>query len=147
MILLHFSKSKIPIDPFWAAAMLATFRALSAIIGSSVNGKCKRRPLYLICCGVSIFGQLSLSSFCYFDQDELLTTNFPFTRWIPIFSIMIIYTAFSFGFGGIPWMLQVIFFCLNNQSSSKNLVRCFLGSAVLGIRGNSTIGGIALIEE
>ena len=110
MILLYFSKSKIPIDPFWAAAMLATFRALSAIIGSSVNGKCKRRPLYLICCGVSIFGQLSLSSFCYFDQDELLTANFPFTRWIPIFSIMIIYTAFSFGFGGIPWMLQVIFF-------------------------------------
>ena len=109
MILLYFSKSKIPIDPFWAAAMLATFRALSSIIGSSVNGKCKRRPLYLICCGVSIFGQLSLSSFCYFDQDELLTTNFPFTRWIPIFSIMIIYTAFSFGFGGIPWMLQVIF--------------------------------------
>ena len=39
------------------------------------------------------------------------------------------------------------FFCLNNQSSSKNLVRCFLGSAVLGIRGNSTIGGIALIDE
>ena len=110
MISLYFSKSKIPIDPFWAAAMLATFRALSAIIGSSVNGKCKRRPLYLICCGVSIFGQLSLSSFCYFDRDELLTANFPFTRWIPIFSIMIIYTAFSFGFGGIPWMLQVIFF-------------------------------------
>ena len=119
MISLYFSKSKIPIDPFWAAAMLATFRALSAIIGSSVNGKCKRRPLYLICCGISIFGQLSLSSFCYFDQDEVLTTNFPFTRWIPIFSIMMIYTAFSFGFGGIPWMLQVDFFCLHNQSSSK----------------------------
>ena len=104
-----FSQAKIPIDPFWAAAMMATYRALIAIIGSSVNGKYRRRPTYLICCGISIIGQLSLSSYCYFNQDELLTTNFPFAKWIPIFSIMMIYTAFSFGFGAIPFMLQVDF--------------------------------------
>ena len=104
-----FSQAKIPIDPFWAAAMMATYRALIAIIGSSVNGKYRRRPTYLICCGISIIGQLSLSSYCYFNQDELLTTNFPFAKWIPIFSIMMIYTAFSFGFGAIPFMLQVEF--------------------------------------
>ena len=87
--------------------MLSTYRALIAIIGSSVNGKYRRRPLYFVCCGISIGGQLLLSSYCYFNQGELLTTNFPITRWIPIFSIMMIYTAFSFGFGAIPYMLQV----------------------------------------
>ena len=116
--------------------MLATFRALSAIIGSSINGKCKRRPLYLICCGISIFGQLTLSSFCYFDQDELLTANFPFTRWIPIFSIMIIYTAFSFGFGGIPWMLQVIFFAYMTSDPLDFIVNTVQSNSVLQLLQN-----------
>ena len=99
--------------------MLSTYRALIAIIGASVNGKYKRRTLYLVCCGVSIIGQLSLAFYCFFNQDESLTENFPITKWIPIFSIMMVYTAFSFGFGAIPFMLMVSFnpsFCLFCQS-------------------------------
>ena len=124
IIFLFFSQSKIPIDPFWAAAMLSTYRALIAIIGASVNGKYKRRSLYLVCCGVSIIGQLSLAFYCFFNQDESLTENFPITKWIPIFSIMMVYTAFSFGFGAIPFMLMVIFdlflfFCFTNLSALR----------------------------
>lgn len=104
-MLVH-SESKVPIDPFWAAAMLASFRALVGIVGSPIVKKCQRRPLYLCSCAIQIVGLISLSGYCYFNQGELLTANFPFARWIPIFSIMLVYSAFSFGFGNIPYMLQ-----------------------------------------
>ena len=86
-----------------------------SIIGSSINGKCKRRTVYFVCCGHMIFGLLSLSAYSYFNQNELLTQNFPMARWIPIFSILILYTGFSFGYGSIPYMFQVCikYFCFD----------------------------------
>ena len=83
------------------------FRALMSILGMSMIGKCNRRKLYLVCCGIMIFGLLSLSCFSYFNHNELLTQNFPMARWIPIFSILIVYTGFSFGYAGIPYIFQV----------------------------------------
>jgi hypothetical protein len=80
-----------------------------SILGMSILGSCKRKTTYLACCGLMILGLLCLSTYSYFNQDELLTDNFPMARWIPIFSILIIYTGFSFGYASLPYIFQVAF--------------------------------------
>jgi hypothetical protein len=104
--------AQIPFDPYWAAAMLASFRAITAILGSSFVGKCKRRPMYLSCCALSGFGNFTLAAYCYLNQDGQITTIFPMARWIPVIAIMFIYVAFSFGIGSISYMLQVLLLLL-----------------------------------
>ena len=116
--------AEIPFDPYWAAAMLASYRALIAIVGSSVTKGCKRRPQYITCSVVLACGLFLLSTYCYFNQEKLLTENFPVARWIPILALMIIYTAFSFGYGSIPYILQVRYCFLKSAFFSK---RIFLG--------------------
>ena len=69
--------SEIPFDPYWAAAMLASYRGMMSIVGSSIISKCKRRPLYFCCGGLLISGLLTLSAYTYFNQNKLLTENFP----------------------------------------------------------------------
>ena len=97
-----------------------------SILGMSILGSCKRKITYLACCGLMILGLLCLSTYSYFNQDELLTDNFPMARWIPIFSILIIYTGFSFGYASLPYIFQVTFdtlilnFLVISKSFSKS---------------------------
>ena len=96
-----------------------------SILGMSILGNCKRKTTYLVCCGLMVLGLLCLSTYSYFNQDELLTDNFPMARWIPIFSILIIYTGFSFGYASLPYIFQVAFdtlilnFLMISKSFSK----------------------------
>merc|ERR1711879_348521 len=99
-------EAEIPFDPYWAAAMLASYRGLMSFVGSSFSARCKKRTMYFCCGGLLISGLLSLSAYTYFNQTKLLTNNFPVARWIPIFSIIVIYTSFSFGWGSLPYVLQ-----------------------------------------
>ena len=97
-----------------------------SILGMSILGSCKRKTTYLACCGLMILGLLCLSTYSYFNQEELLTDNFPMARWIPIFSILIIYTGFSFGYASLPYIFQVAFdtlilnFLVISKSFSKS---------------------------
>ena len=100
-------KSNIPLDPFWASALLASYRALIAILASTISGMYKKRPIYLTSWGIFLVGLLSLTAYSFFNQNGLLTDHFPVAKWIPIFSILIYYTGYSLGFGSIPYMLQV----------------------------------------
>ena len=102
-----FRSTDIPIDPYWAAAMLASYRALLCIFGSSLTGKFKRRPIYISCCGLVSFGTLLMASYCFFNQDKSLTNEFPYAKWIPIIAIVTCYSAFALGLGSIPYMFQV----------------------------------------
>ena len=86
-----------------------------SILCISMIGKCNRKKLYLVCCGIVIIGLLSLSSFSYFNQNESLTKSFPMARWIPLLSILIVYTGFSFGYAGIPYIFQVKYDYFNNN--------------------------------
>ena len=49
-----------------------------------------------------------LSNNCIYNSyvHQVAFLDFLIARWIPIFSILIIYTAFSFGWGSIPYGLQ-----------------------------------------
>lgn len=94
-------------DPYWAAAMLASTRAILNLIAPAVTGRAKRKPVYLVCNGCVCIGTFSLASYCYFNQNGLLTSSFPFASWIPLLSILTCYVGYAFGMGSIPYMLQV----------------------------------------
>ena len=123
-------QSQVPLSPYWAAAMLASYRALMSVLGSTFNGKCQRRPLYLSCCAINIIGLTMLSAYCYFNQNGLLTSNFPIATWIPIISIMILYSGYGLGFGGMPYQLQGELLPSNARS---------FGSGLLGIIDNISL--------
>ena len=100
-------KSKVPIDSFWAGAIVASHRAIMSIFGSRLIAKYERRTVYLSCCVLFSSGLISLASYLYLNIDDFLIDEYPITRWMPIISIMIIYTAFALGYGSIPFILQV----------------------------------------
>ena len=113
-------RANISFDAYWAAALIGSYRAVVSIIGPSITRKCRRRVLYLSCCGVQIIGLLSLAAYGYFDHNESLSETHPMTRWIPIISILIVFSAYAFGFGSIPYMLQVQ--CLKAIILSKKVI-------------------------
>ena len=70
-------EAEIPFDPYWAAAMLASYRGMMSILSSSFSAQCKKRPTYFCCGGLLISGLLTISAYTYFNQNKLLTENFP----------------------------------------------------------------------
>ena len=70
-------EAEIPFDPYWAAAMLACYRVIISILSSSLLAQFKRRPTYFCCGGFLISGLLTISAYTYFNQNKLLTDNFP----------------------------------------------------------------------
>ena len=105
-----FRSTNIPIDPYWAAATLASFRAVMVIFGSTLTRRFKRRPVYISCCGIISFGNLLMASYCFFNQDQSLTNQFTYAKWTPIIAIVFTYSGCALGFLIIPYMFQVSIF-------------------------------------
>ena len=95
-------------DPFWAGALANTVMAFMSLAGLVVNRRFKKRHVYLTCCGLLIFGNITLATYFYLDREGYLENNHPWTGWFPIISVNLIYTARSLGIGSINHMLQVI---------------------------------------
>ena len=102
-----FRNAKIPIDPYWAAALLASLRAVISILASNINGKFKRRTVYITCCGIVASGSLLMAIYFYENQNGNLSETNSWLGWIPILAIIICYIGFACGFGSMPYILQV----------------------------------------
>ena len=101
-------EAEIHIDPYLAAAMLATWRGIMSLIGTPMIGRFLKRTVHF-CCGIALtIGLLSLSAFTFFNQDSgLVHHNAPTLGWIPIISILLIYTSVSLGWLSIIFQLRV----------------------------------------
>ena len=95
-------------DPFWAAVLLQGIRFLISVISLPINGKFKKKNVYLTCCAITSIGTLILATYSYINIDEKLSLNHPWTGFVPLFGIVIMYLAYGVGLGTIPFMLQVI---------------------------------------
>ena len=94
-------------DPFLASVMLQTIRFILALIGLHVTGKFKKKIVYLTCCAITCTGTLTLATYSYLNRDNELTLNYSWTGFVPLLAIILMYIAFAFGLGTIPFMLQV----------------------------------------
>ena len=104
-----FRSANVSMDPFWASVLLQAIRFVLVIMGLPITGKFKKKVVYLTCCGISCLGTLTLATYSYLNMDKQLTLNYPWTGYIPLLAIVLMYIAFAFGLGTIPFMLQVIF--------------------------------------
>ena len=100
-------EAEIHIEPYLAAALLATWRGIMSLIGTPLIGRFKKRTVYFGCGIILTIGLLSLSAFTFFNQDSGLVHNHPSLGWIPIISILLIYTSISFGWLSISFQLRV----------------------------------------
>ena len=94
-------------DPFWAAVLLQGIRFLISVISLPINGRFKKKIVYLTCCIITSIGTLILATYSYINIDEKLSFNHPWTGFVPLFGIVIMYLAYGVGLGTIPFMLQV----------------------------------------
>ena len=94
-------------DPFWAAVLLQGIRFLISVISLPINGKFKKKNVYLTCCAITCIGTLILAAYSYINIDEELSIKHPWTGIVPLFGIVIMYLAYGVGLGTIPFMLQV----------------------------------------
>ena len=67
----------------------------------------KKKNVYLTCCAITSIGTLILATYSYISIDEKLSLNHPWTGFVPLFGIVIMYLAYGVGLGTIPFMLQV----------------------------------------
>ena len=94
-------------DPYWAGALAHTVMAVMSLAGLLINRKFKKRPVYLTCCAILCFGTTTLATYFYLNKNEYLKLNYPWTGWLPIISVTLIYTSKALGIGSITHMLQV----------------------------------------
>ena len=120
-------EANIPINPYWGAAALAACRAILLVVSPVVTKNIRRRPMYLFGCVMAMLGNCGIGTYFLLKNKTNLIMEYPSLKWVPIVSILVIYSAFSFGFGSVPYMLQGEI--LPAQSRS-------LGSGMLGLLDN-----------
>ena len=104
-----FRNANVSMDPFWASVILQAIRFALVFMSLPVNGKFKKKVVYLTCCGISCLGTLTLATYSYFNMDNDLTSNYSWTGYIPLIGIILMYVGYAFGLGTIPFILQVNF--------------------------------------
>ena len=96
----------IPFDPFWMAAGLTGYRAIAICLFSGMISRCKRRTLYITATFMHFAGLSGIAIFYHLDMDGGLTNQYPALKYTPLVCIFVIYTAFSTGYGQVPYILQ-----------------------------------------
>ena len=98
-------KSNFHYDSYIMGAGLSVFRSLLIILSSGFTSKMRRRPLFLICGLFHLIGMAAISIYNFFNKDGRLEEKFPFTQWIPIIAIMLIYSFSTIGYVSMVFIL------------------------------------------
>ena len=100
-------EAEVPFDPYLIAAGIACYRfGLLVIFSSGIANRIKRRPLFIIMAIVMVLGNIAISTYFYLSRNEEFMLDHPHVKWVPVISILVIYTAFAMGFGTVPYMMQ-----------------------------------------
>ena len=100
-------EANIPFDPYLASAGISLYRLVLILIFSfGIAYKIRRRPLYISTGLGIVLGNLFLATYFIVRDNSNVISSFPLLQWIPVISMLVIYTAFSMGYGSVPYMLQ-----------------------------------------
>ena len=100
-------EANIPFSPYFVCAGISIFRLILIMIFSvGIANRVKRRPLYISTAVVIIIGNTSMATYFLLKNNFTYVETFPSLKWIPVICILVIYAAFAFGYGCIPYMLQ-----------------------------------------
>ena len=108
-------EAKVPIDPYWTAALLASYKGILACVLVPFIGRFSKRSVHFISGSLLVLGLISLSISTYMNHEEDILEEYPLAGWIPISSIIVIYTSHAFGWGAIIISLQVCAYKIHLQ--------------------------------
>ena len=109
LYLLLFRNANLPMDPYWGGVLLNVIRFVLALIGLPIMVRFKKKTVYLTCCVIVSFGTSTLATYSYLNLDDDLTIKYPWTGYIPLLAIILLFGGYAFGLSTIPFMLQVNF--------------------------------------
>merc|ERR1719348_1778399 len=95
----------IPLNEYWVAVGLAGYRSCLTIGLSFILYKARRRPLYLLSGSLVCLATASLSAYNWIapSLDPSIKESVSF---LPLVSVILMYTGFGLGYGPIVYMLQ-----------------------------------------
>ena len=105
-------------DPYWGSVLLNMIRFVLAIIGLPIMVRFKKKTVYLICCVIVSLGTSLLATYSYLNIDDTLTLKYPWSGYIPLIGIILLFGGYAFGLGTIPFMLQVKITFLKNFTAN-----------------------------
>jgi len=96
---------EIPLNEYWVAVGLAGYRSCLTIGLSFILYKARRRPLYLLSGSLVCLATASLSAYNWIapSLDPSIKESISF---LPLVSVILMYTGFGLGYGPIVYMLQ-----------------------------------------
>ena len=100
-------EADIPFNPYLVSAGIMLFRfALYVTFSFGIAHRIKRRPLYIFTAIAMIIGNLSIATYFVLKSNISFMQSYPQIKWVPVISILLIYTACAMGYGIVPYMLQ-----------------------------------------
>ena len=100
-------EAEIPFDPYLACAGIALFRfSLMIIFAFAIANRVKRRPMFLTTAIAEVIGLLGIATYFLLKKYDILLSDYPSIKWLPVASIMLVYAGFAMGYGSVPYMLQ-----------------------------------------
>ena len=100
-------EADIPFDPYLAAAAISLYRLVLILMFSfGIANRVRRRPLFLLTGVGIVLGNLSLATYFVVRTHSDVVLSYPQLKWVPVIGLLLIYTAFSMGYGSVPYMLQ-----------------------------------------
>ncbi len=98
-----------------------------AVLGSSIVNRFTRKGCLIGSDLIMATGTFILATYCYLNQDEALSQAFPYSRWLPIVAILIMYVGMVSGIGSVPYALQAELLPVHARA---------IGSSLLGVLDN-----------
>ena len=98
-------KSNFHYDSYIMGASLSIFRSIVLILSFGFTSKMRRRPLFLVCGVFHLIGMGGLGIYNILNENERLEEMFSFAQWIPIISILLIYSFSTVGYVSMVFML------------------------------------------
>lgn len=119
-----FEVSKEFIEPKKATIVLGAVQVVATLLGNFIVDKLGRKALLILSDIFMCLSLMTLGAYYYKSSIDTLFQNM--YSWIPLVSLTIFVTAFSIGYGSIPWLLA---------------------AEMVPLRARSTVGGIATVAN
>ena len=94
-------------DPYLTSVIASLSRVVAAFFAGPILQKFPRRPVYLTCALIISFSHAVIATYTYLVTHRVGPELLDKLDWLPLTFVVIIYTAFSIGYGNIAHIFQV----------------------------------------
>ena len=99
-----FRTTELPIDPYWAAVIIAIYRLILSFVALFFAEKMPRRLTYITCIGLNSIATFMMGTF-FFLQSQDNVENI-YIKLMPVIALMVFYVCMSIATLHIPGLFE-----------------------------------------